>query len=698
MSLAMGIFDKLTSRTIAALVALTATALLSGCGGAGAGAGGTTSGGASGAGQVADIILFADKASLPATDGSTASTVTAQVKDAQNNVVRNQTVSFSTADTGVALSPVGSSTLTDASGRLSVRVELGSGAGARRNRQVPVVATAGGVSRTMTLEISGTKATIAGPDTLSFNTKANYTITVVDGANVGVGDVPLSISFDRGTVTPASARTAANGQVTVEVHASQPGSAQGTLRVEGMDMAPQKSIQVLGNDTPFLFVTPADAAQVEVNQDQAVRVRFSRPDTVLSGRPVLITATRGLFGGQTSVTAITDANGEAIATIRSGSAGQSTLTAVITVDSPPATSERLTTSSRVAFVSRIPSKIALSPDPTSIAANAVGSSSSTSRLIATVRDASDNPVAGARVAFTAVDPSGGRIEPGVSITDVDGQATASFIAGPNSTGPNQVVVRASILDTPSIAEERRMTVSAVALFVELGTGNQAEVLDVTSYRMPWKAIVTDANRNPVVGARVTASLTAVSYYKGIWVWNGTAHVPVRATDPNANPVRCLSEDGTRSPDPRAPGTPEFTVAPNNLLDAGEDRNANGRLDPGSPAAVVLESANGVTDANGLASVSVVYPKSFGNWVDVVLRVTIATSGTESFVTREFTLPVVGADVTQQTVAPPNVGATVPDGDPDVPPVLWGALVGPYGYRPEQDAATYGGRRYCIRAD
>lgn len=691
----MGILDKLTSRTSAALLALAATALLAGCGGDGAGAGGSASGGTSGSGTVADIILFADKSSLPASDGSTASTVTAQVKDSQNNVLRNQSVSFSTTDTGVALAPVGSNNLTDAAGRMAVRVELGSGAGARRNRQVPVIATAGGLSRTMMLEIAGTKATISGPDTLSVGNKANYTIAVVDGANVGVGDVALNFSFDRGTVTPATARTGVNGQVTVEVHATQPGSGTGTLVAEGLELRPQKAISVLGNDTPFMFVAPTDAAQVEVNQDTVVRVRFSRPNTTLSGRPVLITATRGLFGGQTSFQTQTDANGEATATIRSGSAGASTLTAVITVNSDPVAPERLTTSSRVSFVSRVASKIALSPDPTSIGANAIGSSSSTSRLVATVRDASDNPVAGARVAFTAVDPSGGRIEPGVAITDVDGQATASFIAGPNSTGPNEVVVRASILDNPTIAEERRMTVSAVALFVELGTGNQAEILDVTSYRMPWSAIVTDANRNPVVGARVTASLTAIAYYKGIWRWGGNSHVPVRATDPTQNPIRCLSEDGIRIADPRAPGTPEFQVAPNNLLDAGEDRNGNGRLDPGSPAAVVVQSANGVTDANGMASLSVVYPKSFGYWVDVVLRVTIATSGTESFVTREFTLPVVSTDVTQQTGAPPNVGARVPDGDPDVPQAYWGSLTGPYGYRPEQDmSATYAGRRYC----
>lgn len=678
----MGILDRITTRSLRLFAAVfTVASVLAGCGGAGAGAGGSAAGGGSGAGQVADIILFSDKAALPAPDGSTTATITAQVKDAQNNVLKNQAVTFTTTDPGVAIAPTGTNNLTDASGRLSARVELGSGAAARANREVPVVATAGGLSRTMNVQVAGTKLTISGPDTLSQGASADYTIAVVDAANVGVSNVPVSLTFDRGTVTPATASTAPSGQVTVRVTAGSGGaSGPGKLIASALGLAPEKSINVLGSDTPFQIVAPADNATVNVNTDQTVRVRFNGAGTSPAGKSVTISATRGLFGSASTTTVTTDANGEAVATIRSGSAGASTLSAVITTDA--GTGASLTTSSRMSFVSRNASKIALSPDPTSIGANAIGSSSSTSRLVATVRDASDNPVSGARVAFSAVDPSGGRIEPGIAVSDVDGQAVASFIAGPNSTGPNEVIVRASVLDAPTVVDERRMTVSAVALFIELGTGNTIEALDSVNYRMPWSAIVTDSNRNPVANARVTVSLTAVRYYKGIWVYQGQSWFPAVWDNVPSAPVPCLSEDGTRDL------AGNLIVPPNNLLDAGEDKNGNGRLDPGSPAAAVVGSANGQTDANGVAQLSVIYPKSFGLWVDVLLRVTIATSGTESSVSREFLLPVLSADVTNQSSAPPNVNARLPANLVLPPGTPQQALVGPYGYETARDAQGY----------
>jgi hypothetical protein len=305
--------------------------------------------------------------------------------------------------------------------------------------------------------------------------------------------------------------------------------------------------------------------------------------------------------------------------------------------------------------------VSLSPDPTSIGANAAGSSSSTSRLVATVRDVDDNPVTGASVAFSAIDPSSGRIEPGVVVTDAEGQAVASFIAGPNSTGPDAVQVTATVLDAGGRivdSDTRPLTVSAVALFVELGTGNTIEALGATDYSMPWSAIVTDANRSPVAGVRVTASLAAVNYYKGIWVWSGTSWVPSSFDTIGAPPRACPSEDTNG----------------NNLLDASEDVNGNGRLDPGSPASVQVTSAGGQTGADGRALLSIVYPKSFGNWVEVRLRVTIGTPGTESSIYRTFVLPVLAGDVSNESTAPPNVGARTPG---SVNPPF--ALTGPYGY-------------------
>jgi hypothetical protein len=316
-------------------------------------------------------------------------------------------------------------------------------------------------------------------------------------------------------------------------------------------------------------------------------------------------------------------------------------------------------SSRINYVSRTPSKITLSLDPSSIGANAPGSTSSTSRLVATVRDATDNPVKGALVTFSAQDPSNGSIQPSSAVTDASGQAVAAFVAGPTSS--SAVQISSSVFNGSGAlvaSDTKAMTVSAVALFVELGTGNSIEALDSTTYSMPWTAIVTDANRNPVSGLPVTVSLTAVNYFKGIWVYGGSAWSPASYDNPTLPPRKCASEDANR----------------NNLLDGGEDLNGNGRLDPGSPASVRITSADGKTGADGRATLAVIYPKSFGEWVEVTMRVTIGTPGTESTISRTFVVPVLAADVTSQTTAPPNVGARTPT--TASPPNV---LVGPYGY-------------------
>lgn len=641
-------------RALLALVALCALGMASGCGGDGAGAGGSA---ATDGGSVAEVVVMTDKPTLPGSDGTLSAVITAQVKDATNNVLPNQRVTFASADAGVALSPVGTSTLTDAAGRTQVRLELGDDAAARTNRTVTVTATVGAITRATTVQVIGTRLALTGPSSLAVGASAEYTVAATDGSGAGIVGLPVRITFTGGTPATSDVVTAAGGQAKVTLTGTVAGAGRVAANAAGSDPV-TLSVQVQGADTPFRVVSPADAAEVDVGASQSLVVQYRPNGAPVAGAAVTLSATRGTVNGGSVATVATNASGEAAFTIRSMSAGTSTVTAVV-----GAGGSTLSTSSRLRFVSRVPASVSLSPDPTSIGANAPGSSSSTSRLVATVRDLADNPVTGASVAFSAIDPSGGRIEPGLVVTDAEGQAVASFFAGPNSTGPDAVQVTATVLDATGRvvdSDVRPLTVSAVALFVELGTGNSIEALGATAYSMPWTAIVTDANRNPVQGVRVTASLTALNYFKGIWVWNGTSHSPTRFDAPGAPAVACPSEDTNG----------------NNLLDASEDVNGNGRLDPGSPASVLVSSSGGQTGADGLAMLSIVYPKSFGGWVEVRLRVTIGTPGTESSIYRIFMLPLLSADVTSETTSPPSVGSRTPN---DVTPP--GALTGPYGYAP-----------------
>lgn len=645
--------NRLLRRATLALGAVLSAGLLASCGGEGAGAGG--GGAASATGSTAsEILMFSDKVSLPGTDGSTSATITAQVKDATNNVVSNQRVLFSTSDSGVALSPVGTTSVTDSAGRMQVKLDLGSTAAARAKRVITVTATSGTASATTTVQVVGTRVSVVGPDSLTVGVSSEYTIAAVDSTGAGVADLPVTVTFAGGTPASSALTTGANGQAKVTLTGVTPGASAVVATAAGVDPV-SRAVNVLGSNTPFRVVSPADGAEVLVNTDQPITVQFRENGAPAVGRTIIVTTTRGTVNGTTSANIVTNANGEVNATVRSASAGQATITATVFSNGTPNS-----VSSRINYVSRSPSKITLSLDPSSIGANAPGSTSSTSRLITTVRDATDNPVKGALVTYAAQDPSNGSIQPSTAVTDASGQAIASFVAGPTSS--SAVQISASVFNesgTLVATDTKTMTVSAVALFVELGTGNAIEALDTTTYSMPWTAIVTDANRNPVSGLPVTVSLAAVSYFKGIWLWNGTSSwVPVNYDNPTLPLLKCVSEDTNR----------------NNLLDVGEDINTNGRLDPGSPASVRVTSADGKTASDGRATLAVVYPKSFGEWVEVTMRVTIGTPGTESTISRTFVVPVLAADVTSSTVAPPNVNARTP---PSANPA--NALIGPYGY-------------------
>lgn len=646
--------DPLLSRGLRSMTAALTISMLAACGGSGAGSGGAGAA-TSASATVADVVLSIDKPTLPAPDGSLSATVVAQVKDAASNVMRGQQVAFASSDRGIVLVPIGPSSVTDASGTMQMQVVLGSTTEARTRRAITITATSGGRTSTATLQVEGSSMTIDGVNTIMSGSRATYTVIALDASKRPLPGLDVEMSFSGGTPAQASVRTGSDGKASLEVTAGAPGSAVFEARAGGIDTV-SRPVTVLGVESPFRFVSPVDGVEVAVNTDQTLRLQLRENGVAIAGRPITLASTRGTLNGAATASVVTDAQGEASVVARSASAGQSTVNATYFSGGTPTT-----ISTRLSYVSRSPAKVSLSPEPTSIGANASGSTSSTSRLVATVRDATDNPVKGVLVTFSALDPSNGSIQPSSAITDASGQASASFVAGPTSTGPDAVRVTATAFDSSGIVvatDTRTMTVSAVALFVELGTGNAIEAISSTDYSMPWSAIVTDANRNPVVGVPVTASLAAINFFKGVWVYGNNAWRPRSFANITEPPPACPSEDVNR----------------NNLLDAGEDTDGDGRLDPGSPAAARVTAPEGRTGVDGRATLAVVYPKSFGEWVEVTMRVTIGTPGTESSIYRTFVLPVLAGDVTSETVAPPNVGARTPN---TVVPAR--ALVGPYGY-------------------
>ena len=86
----------------------------------------------------------------------------------------------------------------------------------------------------------------------------------------------------------------------------------------------------------------------------------------------------------------------------------------------------------------------------------------------------------------------------------------------------------------------------------------------------------------------------------------------------------------------------------------QDKNNDKVLTPGNVASYTVQ---GQTDANGVAVLNIVYPKSFAQWAQMQLEVTASVGGTEGFSAMTIPLPILAADVTNEQVAPPSIART-----------------------------------------
>ncbi len=609
--------NDMSARFLSWLGVLLMTAVLSACGGSGAGAGGSS---VTATTKAAALSMLTSESSLDS-DGRTSADISAVVKTANNVALSGQAVQFSTTDPGATL--VVMSGVTDASGRATARLSITD----KTVRTVVVTATSGEIVGTISIPVVGTSVSISGSNNIVFNSPTQYSVSVRDSGGSAISGAVVSMASAAGnTVSPATATTDALGQARFDVTGTVSGSDTLTATAQGVSATFAASV----SGTLLAFTDPNLNQEIEVNTPTNVTVQFAQNGTPMAGQTIQFSATRGSFVG--SNTAVTDGSGVATVQVQSASSGFSTLTAT----SPGG----VTSTRQIEFVSSLHNKISVQPSPAVVGANIDSSGTNASQLIAVVKDANDNPVKGVRVDFSLVsDPSNGRIEPSFGITDSFGTATASFIAGPNPTGPDQVSVQAAVAAAPTISTTTTLTVSELELSVEMATGNKIESADNnTTYEMPWSAFVTDSSGNPVPNATVTVAIEPRRFRKGQWV------VGVDSWVQNIN-ITCPNEDTNL----------------NRTLDAGEDTDGDGQLEPGAQALTFVTSEGGVTGTDGIATILVKYGQSAAVWTEARLRVTITTASgaTEGDAESTFWLPVLAADVADTNVQPP--GATSPDG-------------------------------------
>jgi hypothetical protein len=302
----------------------------------------------------------------------------------------------------------------------------------------------------------------------------------------------------------------------------------------------------------------------------------------------------------------------------------------------------------VSFYTNTASSVAAQANPGTIqvTTGTAGQTSNSSVISVVVRDAANNLVQNAQVNFAiTADASGGSLSSATATTDSYGSASVNYIAGGVSSAQNAVSITTTVVSisgaaiTPVVIGTVGLTVSGQALMVRLGTDNlviNAPPLNQKKY----VAIVTDAGGNAVAGVTVSFKLRPQGYWKGryykpvppstetAWIWTSSAW--------------CANEDN---------GGLVPSLAFNGIVDPGEDLNGNLALEPGGVATI---SATGITDATGVATALITYPKDHANWAEYIVEARAGVNSNDPPSTAIFDLHGLATDYTNLNVDPPGL--------------------------------------------
>lgn len=569
--------------------------------------------------------------------------VTALVKDGANLALPNAKISFA-ADSGILGSV---DAVTDKNGQ--ARALLGTG-GANSNRSITVTANVGTRSGKGTVAVTGSTVELLGPAALMLGQSADLSVTVRDSARKPVAGAAIAYSTGTGNGVRVkdggAALSNAQGQLVLRLTAGSLG--RDAVSVSALGAAATQPYAVAGSDLRLSPAVGQDASGADVLAEvatlacQPIDARYDKAGVAQTGSASLSSSRGSLFAdsacSQALPTSLVFSNGNLPRSyVQSANTGVATITAAV-AGGPSA-------QTRLEFVAPLSpaSKLAVQADPAVLRANTAASAdnASISTISAVVRDgAANNLVKNAPVLFTILsDPSGGYLrQAGRVLTGSDGLARAEYVAGPADSGRDGVLIQARIEGAAQAAATAlvHLTVARQALSVKLGTGSLLREYSASVLQKDFAVFVSDSAGNAVPGVAITAAAWPSRYAKGYYVWQ--ADKPEfpdtgvwRLALPNYS---CANEDVLR----------------NGIFDAAYDGNGNGVLDPGIPLTV---SASGLSDALGMATVTVSYPRNFASWVRIALTVRGTVSGTEASATADLPLPTLASDFSARRVDPPG---------------------------------------------
>ncbi|MED5642141.1 Ig-like domain-containing protein [Enterobacter bugandensis] len=426
-------------------------------------------------------------------DGTDTTRVRVTVKDAHENPVAGQAVSFD-AGTGVIIPATaetgkdGTVTVSQTSlkaGEFQVNATIGDNW--LHAKSVLVTFTAdSSTAKVSALEVIDNNAVADGTDT------TRVRVTVKDAHENPV--VGLVVSFDAGTgvIIPATAETGKDGTVTVSQTSQKAGEFQVNATI-GDNWLHAKSVLV----TFTADSSTAKVSALEVIDNNAVadgtdttRVRVTVKDAhenPVAGQVVNFRAGEGVI---LPATATTEKDGTVTVSQTSQKAGEFQVNATIGDNWTQAKSGLVTftADSSTAKVSALEV----------IDNNAVADGTDTTRVRVTVKDAHENPLAGQVVNFRA---GVGVILPATATTEKDGTVTVSQ----TSLKAGEFRVEATTGDNWTQAKSGQVTFTAdsstakVSALEVIDNNAVADGTDTTRVRVTVK----DAHENPVAGQAVS---------------------------------------------------------------------------------------------------------------------------------------------------------------------------------------------------
>lgn len=592
---------------------------------------------------VADLSVVVDKVTIPNTGVEEAS-ITVTTLDAARSAVGGVAVSMQVVDVGdaVVLDP-GNVTTSASSGQLTRRLKLQNNL---TKRTIAVKATSGTVSRTITVDVVDPPAgtvLVASDLTLSIsknsiNNSGSETVDVVARAvdinrNALAGiDVIFRVDSDA-VLTPINTKTDAKGEAKATVGI-------GSNRTVRTITVTAESRALKG--TRLLSVTGAKL-QATVNQPNRLVGETGTVDYSLldvNGSPidgVEIVATgpgaatgRGVTNGQGRWSYTYKAEGNGKMSIKAvGGAGDTPVESFVNVASKPAALDPA-----VKILSAT-----MTMDPLVVKVNEIGKVVNRAEIRLLFRGERNAPIENVRV-HVGLGPNNSSTDGKFSVSetespllsDKNGLVTLSFIPGERASPTEGIKIhacygRADNLGTTvdgctngTAINPVTLTVVESPISISIGSDDVLALGDTgLTYIAKFSVLVVDAAGNPKSDVQVTPVIDLLGYAKGWYVFDT---INKKWVIPNGGFLKCPSEDRLE-PDGLRNGTMEWNdFNGNGVVDSGEaeDINNNLQLDPRKSDVSVSMVGSTKTDANGLATLRIEYPKSMGSWVRYTLKV------------------------------------------------------------------------------